>query len=178
MHNLNIYLFTFINQGAGQYPLLDGFFIWLTTYITFAGITAVIVYLLARPFFTRDPLQRLHRLGTAAEAGISLFFTWVIVYALKILVAEPRPFVVLQDAQQLVHAMPYQSFPSSHAALTMAVAIAVLPYHKHLGHLLIVFSLMVSLSRLYVGVHYPFDIGVGLMIGYLVPKIIHRVFAK
>jgi undecaprenyl-diphosphatase len=178
MHSFNAYLFTLINQGAGQWPLLDGFFIWLTSYITYSVIGLVLLYVLARPFTTHDPLQRLKRVGAAFEIGLSMFTTMVLVWVLKVIIAHPRPFVALADVQQLIHAAPYKSFPSMHAALTMALAISILPYHKHLGHLLLAFSFIVALSRLFVGVHYPFDIGMGLLIGYLIPKLVHRAFKK
>ncbi len=60
----------------------------------------------------------------------------------------------------------------------MAIAIAVLPYHKRLGYILLAFAFVVGLSRLYVGVHYPFDVGVGFLIGYLIPKLIYKIFNK
>jgi undecaprenyl-diphosphatase len=63
------------------------------------------------------------------------------------------------------------SFPSSHAT----VVFAILPLlNKKFKKFWIVFSILVVLSRLYVGVHYPSDLlgGVllGLIIGYSVKK--------
>jgi undecaprenyl-diphosphatase len=178
MHNINIFLFTLINQGAGQYPLLDGIFVWLTSYISYVVVAVVFLIILYSAFKTNDPLRRIRWFGELGEVSLSLFLVWVIVTILKVTIAFPRPFVSLPHVKTLIEAAPYVSFPSAHAALTMALAVSLLPYHKHLGHLLIAFSLIVALSRVFVGVHYPFDIGVGLLIGYLVPKLIHRVFAK
>jgi undecaprenyl-diphosphatase len=177
MHSLNSYLFTLIHQGAGAYPLLDRFFIVLTSKITFGVVFIVLIYIIAvYPLLTKDPLKRFHRIGAALEMAVSFFNTWVLVSILKVLIAHPRPFISIDNIKPLVEAAPYESFPSAHAALTMATAIAILPYRKHLGHLLITFSLVVALSRLFVGVHYPFDVGVGLLIGYLIPKFVHRTF--
>ncbi len=180
MHNINSFLFTLINQGAGYWPLLDRFFIVLTSEVTVAVLVLVLIYLvIIRPLKAHNAGERLQRLGAAAEAMTALFLTWGVTAILKVLVAFPRPFIALAGLQPLIaNTSPFESFPSAHAALTMASAIAVLPYHKHLGHLLIAFSLVVALSRLYVGVHYPFDIGVGLLIGFLIPKLVHRVFRK
>lgn len=176
---LNTFLFTVVHQGAGQYLLLDRFFVILTSYVAYAVIASVLVYFLCIiPLRTSEPVERLRRLAQGAELALSLFITWAVVWALKVLIAHPRPFVVLADAMPLVQAAPLESFPSSHAALTMAAAIAVLPFQRHTAHLLIAFSLVVALSRLYVGVHYPLDIGAGLLIGFLIPKLIHRVFKK
>lgn len=176
---LNTFLFNAVHQGAGYWPVLDRFFIILTSYIAYAVIILVFCRIFfAVPLHTRDPLKRLHRMGQATELFISLFFTQAIVWALKVLVAYPRPFIALEDITPLVSAAPFESFPSAHAALTMALAIAVLPYRKQLGHILIAFSLVVALSRLYVGVHYPLDIAAGLLIGFVIPKLIHHAFKK
>ncbi len=175
MSNFNDYLFILVYQGTGYWPLLDRFFIILTSYAVYVVLLALLVYVLGvHPLKGIDVKAVSTRFKEGGEVALSLFLTSIVVYLVKIFVALPRPFVALAQVTPLIDASPYQSFPSGHAALTMAAAIAVLPYHKHLGHLLIAFSLVIALSRLYVGVHYPFDVGVGLLIGYLVPKIIHR----
>jgi membrane-associated phospholipid phosphatase len=177
--NANTFLFQLVHQGAGHWPLLDRFFIILTSYVSYAVIAIVFAYVFfVLPFRAKDPLKRLHRMGQATELFVSLFFVQSVVWALKVLVAHPRPFIALEDVTPLVSVAPFESFPSFHAAGTMALAIAVLPYHRHLGHLLIAFSLVVALSRLYVGVHYPFDIAAGLLIGFVIPKLIHHAFKK
>ncbi len=178
MYTANTFLFTLINQGAGYWPRLDQFFIFLTSFVTDIVLIGVVLYFCFLVFRTSDMRERLRRVAQTGELLLSLGFVYVIVGALKVIVAHPRPFESLTDITALVHATPLQSFPSMHAALTMALAISVLPYRKHLAHLLIAFSLIVSLSRLYVGVHYPFDVGVGLLIGFFIPKLIHRVFKK
>lgn len=178
MHNLNTFLFTLINQGAGYWSSLDYVVIAITSYIAYGVCIAVVGYFICiAPFRTSDMRERLRGLAHAGEMALSLGLVYIIVKALKLIVAHPRPFESLVDVTQLAHATPLESFPSMHAALTIALAISVLPYRKHLGHLLITFSFIVAISRLYVGVHYPFDVGVGLLIGYLIPKLIHRIFS-
>ncbi len=179
MHNLNTFLFQAIHQGAGYWPALDWFFIILTSYVTYTVTTLVILWFVGFvPFRTKDMQERIHRLGQSGEMAISLFLTWATVWIIKVLVAYPRPFISIPDIIPLVGAAPFESFPSAHAAFAMAIAIAVLPYHKSLGQLLVIFAFIVGLSRLYVGVHYPLDVAVGLLIGFVIPKIIHRVFKK
>lgn len=177
MHNFNTLLVTFINQGAGYWLQLDRFFVLLTSFVTDIVLILVPVYFCILAFRTPDVRERLREFGRIGELLLSVGIVYMIVKALKVLVAYPRPFESLADITALIHAIPLESFPSMHAALTMAVAIAVLPYRKHLAHLLIAFSLIVSLSRLYVGVHYPFDIGIGLLIGFFISKLIHRIFS-
>jgi undecaprenyl-diphosphatase len=85
---------------------------------------------------------------------------------------------VLADVTPLVSATPFESFPSAHAALTMALAVSVMPFRRHLGHMLIAFAILVGLSRLYVGVHYPLDVVVGFLFGIVISLAIHNVFKK
>ena len=177
MHNFNSDITVFINQGVGYWPTLDYVFVLITSYITYTVLILILLYFCTLPFRIQDMRERLRAIARAFETVFSMSVVYIVVKALKLIIAHPRPFEVIPDITTLVHAAPLESFPSMHAALTMALAIAVLPYRKHFGHLLIAFSLVVSLSRLYVGVHYPFDIGGGLLLGYLIPKAIHRIFS-
>lgn len=166
MHNLNTTLFSFIYQGTGYWPLLDHAFVVLTSYITYGVVAIVLMHFV---FYART----IHK-KAFTELAVSVGLTAAIVWIMKIIIAEPRPFVVIANVFPLVSASAHQSFPSMHAAITMCLAIAVLPYHKHFGHLLLAFAFVVGLSRLYVGVHYPFDIGVGFLIGFVVAKGVYR----
>ncbi len=65
-------------------------------------------------------------------------------------------------------------FPSSHAANTAGVATFlgwIFPPKKNIKKILLLWVLLVSYSRIYVGVHYPGDILAGMMIGILMGSI-------
>jgi len=66
-----------------------------------------------------------------------------------------------------------KGFPSSHAANTAGLAFFWLytTHRKTIGSLLCVWMLMVSYSRMYLGVHYPSDILVGLLIGFFCARL-------
>jgi membrane-associated phospholipid phosphatase len=178
MNSLNHAIFSFVYGAAGRSAVLDSAAVWLTSYLAYGVVLIVLLHFLTYPFVTDEPADRqLRHLRAAIEVFLSAALTTVAGWIIKALVAAPRPFVALANIHPLVHAAPYASFPSMHAAVTMALAIAVLPYHRRLGQLLVAFSFVVALSRLYVGVHFPIDIGAGLAIGFLIPKLIHRIFA-
>ncbi len=73
------------------------------------------------------------------------------------------------------------SFFSAHAASTMALAIFIgsilKHYYKYAKPSLIIWSLIVGYSRIYVGVHYPGDLIVGFIIGGLIGYIIYKIQA-
>jgi undecaprenyl-diphosphatase len=59
------------------------------------------------------------------------------------------------------------SMPSSHAANTGAAAFHFLLFYPRLWPGLLLLALVVAYSRVYVGVHYPADVLVGLLVGLI-----------
>jgi undecaprenyl-diphosphatase len=110
----------------------------------------------------------------ALLALLALLLTNVIVIILKFLVAEPRPFLTLPNVDLLVQ-VDGQSFPSGHSASSFAAATLIgLKYRlesrgslRMLIYPLFIFALLVGVSRIYIGVHYPYDVIVGALIGIL-----------
>ncbi len=81
----------------------------------------------------------------------------------KSLFARARPFDVLAGVRQLVDAHGY-SFPSSHAANTFAAG-TFLALRFPRWRPVLVIPVLVSYSRIYVGVHYPSDVLGGAVLG-------------
>ncbi len=65
----------------------------------------------------------------------------------------------------LIHHTEENSFPSDHTTFIMSIAIALFIQKrtKNLGKLLLIFAFFGGISRVFVGVHYPFDI-IGSMV--------------
>lgn len=57
------------------------------------------------------------------------------------------------------------SFPSGHAATAFAAAVAIGLVHPRLRRPLLAMAAVVALSRVYLGVHYVFDVVAGTLIG-------------
>ena len=58
------------------------------------------------------------------------------------------------------------SFPSGHSCASFAAATALLGHLPlRIGIGLVILALLVALSRLYVGVHYPSDVLGGILVG-------------
>lgn len=85
---------------------------------------------------------------------------------LKNLVARTRPYEVIAELTYLVPKPGEYSFPSGHAGSSFAVSCVMfrrLP--KKYGVPALVLAILIGLSRLYVGVHYPSDVLFGMLSG-------------
>ena len=92
---------------------------------------------------------------------------------IKNLVMRPRPCHILTDINLLVSCGAGKSFPSSHAANSMMlVTIIALFYRQHKFWLPWV-AVLIGFSRIVVGVHYPFDVLTGLILGALIGFVIY-----
>ena len=72
------------------------------------------------------------------------------------------------------------SFPSSHAANTFALitylCLITAKKIKWFLYILVPFAVLVSYSRIYLGVHYPSDVLVGAIIGVLLGWIFYKIY--
>ena len=84
---------------------------------------------------------------------------------LKHLFERIRPCNVLDDVNLLVGCSHSFSMPSSHAANIGAAGFHFSFFYKKGAPLFLFFAGVVAYTRPYVGVHYPFDILVGLLVG-------------
>ena len=81
------------------------------------------------------------------------------------LAAEPRPYSALRDILVLAHQSNDPSFPSDHAVMAGAVAIAVFTVDRRLGAVAAIAAALLGFSRVYIAAHYPADVLVGLGLG-------------
>ena len=86
----------------------------------------------------------------------------------KPLFHRARPFEVIENARQLVQAYGY-SFPSSHAAnsFSLALAVSFIWKNRWITAALLFLAFLSGISRIYVGVHYPLDMLGGILLAGL-----------
>nr|WSX48509.1 phosphatase PAP2 family protein [Streptomyces sp. NBC_00974] len=114
------------------------------------------------------------RAGTpAAVTALAVPLVTVLAFGvdslLKLAVREDRP--CRQLSAVTLEACPAAgdwSFPSNHAALASAAAVALLLVSRRLGLIALAASVLMAASRVWVGVHYPHDVLVGFAVGALV----------
>lgn len=98
---------------------------------------------------------------------IALFLSRVSVIAIKHLTHRPRPNLVYEHVN-LIGKPVFSSFPSGHTTLATAICIVLCLKYKKLSPIFIALAILVGLSRLYVGQHYPTDVIAGFILGSIV----------
>ena len=96
---------------------------------------------------------------------------------------RPRPCRaegVMDLARYIAPRCGSYGFFSGHASNSMSTAIfaglLLRPYFKNLIYLLLVWSLVVAYSRIYVGVHYPLDLICGMTFGALSGLLFYKLY--
>ena len=101
----------------------------------------------------------------------SSFLAYGISVVLKIIFHTSRPFLSLPELQALFPETGF-AFPSSHAAFFMAMAFSLFFLHKKAGYIFGFFALLIGITRIIAGVHFPIDILGGFVLGTLVAYVV------
>jgi membrane-associated phospholipid phosphatase len=102
---------------------------------------------------------------------------WVVANAIKMAEIRERPYDLLSNVHLMESKDMVAGFPSAHAALITAVALALFTKEdRHIYWLLVLAVVLVGISRLVVGVHFPLDIVGGMGIGLMVGSVVKLIF--
>lgn len=143
------YLFTAVNSLAGS-QYIDHIFVL----ITHAGVPVLLLMLL---------LNQRKALGKGIIAFIAAILVYIIINFFSY---RERPFAN-GTVNLLVNQQPDSSFPSRHTITAFAVAQSIYLANRKTGIIAYAIALLVGVSRIYVGVHYPSDILGGIILGVL-----------
>ncbi|HPQ58659.1 MAG TPA: phosphatase PAP2 family protein [Flavobacteriales bacterium] len=170
-------LFLALNGAHAEW--LDGPMVWISEMAFWFPLYAFFLYLLQRRFGWRGLAWAVPVLAAmifASDTGSVVLF--------KNTVQRLRPCwePALEGLVHVVDGCGGQyGFVSSHAANHFAVAafmIGVLREVRWAATALIVWALLVSYSRIYLGVHYPGDVLVGGLYGLTIGLIFFAIFRR
>jgi len=162
-------IFLFFNGLHSSWA--DVFFYWVSNRFVWIPFYAVLAFFLIKKW-------RKKSIPIFIALILCIFLTDQSCNLIKHSVQRPRPshdpvlseqvHLVAKPDGTLYKGGPY-GFPSSHAANSMALALWVILYlgekRKWLIIIMLCWVLLLSYSRIYLGVHYPIDLMVGWILG-------------
>lgn len=154
---MDAWAFLFFNLRGGHPQWLDrvmGAFTQVGNFIFIAALAAIF-------FLAGDHLS-------AYGLILGALTLWLVVETVKLLVHRRRPFIRLTQARIVGRRAIGRSFPSGHTSQAFFMATLLAGYF-HAGVwavcLLYMTALLVGITRMYVGAHYPRDVLAGAILG-------------
>jgi undecaprenyl-diphosphatase len=134
------------------------------------GIVVFGVLLLAAWWQARRSNDAPRAVALVVWAGASPLAALAVAQVINQFVDRARPYAAMPSAHVLIARSADASFPSDHATAAGAVAAGLLIAGTALGSRLLgiiaaAAAILLAFARLYVGVHYPSDVLVGLALG-------------
>lgn len=162
---LDVKLLYFLNNLTGKSQIFDNLTVFFASYLQYFLIAAFLLLL----YFSAYPKRQ------------KIYIFWVTIVSIivarlgiteiiRFFYHRPRPFLTYQ-LHTLISENEW-SFPSGHSAFFFAMAGAIYLYNKKWGIGFFIAALLMNISRIVAGVHYPSDILGGMIVGILVAYII------
>jgi len=170
INSLDMIIFNGVNQFASKNFLVDTLAIFFADFFQYVLILSLAIFLVVN-------FKKYWKM--VIEALVSAVFArFAVNEIIQLFWQRPRPFVNNNVNLLFEHLGP--SFPSGHAAFFFAISTIVFLYNKKAGLLFFLASIIISLARVFSGIHWPTDILVGAIVGvasgFLIYKLSKYIF--
>lgn len=167
LQSIDYEIFQWISSNVYKYPLLDKMMIFFAEYAQYILIVTLFVLWITNKENRVTVFQSLF--------ACSLAFT--INQVIELFFYRDRPFVSHHINQLVDHAVN-SSFPSDHATAALVITVTIWLCSKGKSFMWIIFGMCIAFSRIWVGVHYPFDVLAGVILGLCTALLVHYRIMK
>lgn len=162
---LDVKLLYFFNNFAGKSQIFDALTVFFASYLQYILIVVFLLLVYVSAYSKQEKLSLF--LTTAFSVVVArLGITEII----RFFYHRPRPFLTHQLHQLILENK--WSFPSGHSAFFFAMATAIYLYNKKWGIGFFIGAIIMNISRIIAGVHYPSDILGGMVVGIVVAYVV------
>lgn len=166
---MNESIFSYISHFAEGHQVIASLAPFFADTLPIILVVCFVVFLLVHNH--EEEGKGLHSVVTLfSAAGVGFGFSEF----LKTTFSTPRPFVTLDITPLVSSAGAYSSFPSGHVLFFATIATVMWFYHKGVSVLLFLSAILIGLARIAAGIHWPFDVLGGLIIGVVIGVIVHH----
>jgi len=165
MQNFNLSIFSAINAGYAVDSIVTRCAIFAAQWLIYvAPLVLLSMWIIGARATRRQTI----------EAGLAACIALLLAQGISYFWYLPRPFAANIGVQLLSHT-PNGSFPSHHMTFISSIAIGLLITRatRAIGVVLAVCAILIAWGRVYVGVHWPFDMIGGLLFGALGVYVAH-----
>lgn len=144
---------------------LDSFFYRITN---LGGAIFISVFCLSLIIFGEERIQYV-----GIESTMALVLSQLVVHSLKRLLSRERPYNIIEQLNTFGIDLSDYSFPSGHTAASFSIATTLALNIPKAYIFVFVIALIIAISRIYLGVHYPTDVAAGIILGIVGALIAH-----
>ncbi len=150
-------LFGILHKFLGVSGILDVLIVFLSKYLPYIVCVAVVIFLILH----KNVREKFYMFFFIT---LSLIFSrGIITEVIRYFYAKPRPFEFFGFPSLISESG--HAFPSGHAAFFFALAFALWLFDKKWGKWIFIFAIINGGARVVAGVHWPFDIIGGFVVG-------------
>ncbi len=166
---MHLEVFRLINDGGKLYPSLNPFVVFIAEYMVYVLGMATIAYWFTRP--KKNRMMVIHALMAFTLAEILGKMAGQVY-------SHYQPFAELPDVSVLVAHEIDNSFPSDHTILFFSVGVSFWLARKKETWVWPVIALLVGISRVWAGIHYPIDVVAAGFLGTICAVLVNRAAPK